>query len=169
MRTSTASSAGGTRPTRVIIIDDHEISRAACKALLRAEGIDVTADLRASDQALTAARTLRPDVAIVDVTPAAEAGFGIADGLRALPAPPTVILTSSTDRTQFGARLNGLRFIAKADICAAAIARLTTTSDAGGPESPDPGTPAKRPGQGDKWPHSNRHLPARHPPEDQRT
>ena len=78
MRTSTASSAGGTRPTRVIIIDDHEISRAACKALLRAEGIHVTADLNASDQALTAARTLRPDVAIVDVTPAAETGFGIA-------------------------------------------------------------------------------------------
>jgi hypothetical protein len=84
-------------------------------------------------------------VAIVDVTPAAEAGFGIADGLRALPAPPTVILTSSTERTQFGAKLNGLRFVAKADICAAAIARLTTTPDAGGPESPDPGTPAERP------------------------
>ena len=145
MRTSTVSSADGTRPTRVIIIDDHEISRAACKALLRAEGIDVTADLRASDQALTAARTLRPDVAIIDVTPAAEAGFSIADRLRALPAPPTVILTSSSERTQFGARLNGLWFVAKADICAAAIAQLTTTPDKGGPESPDPGPPAKRP------------------------
>jgi len=63
-------------------------------------------------------------VAIVDVTPAADTGFAVADGLRALPAPPIVILTSSTDRTQFAARLNGLRFIAKADICAAAIARL---------------------------------------------
>jgi DNA-binding NarL/FixJ family response regulator len=145
MPTSTASSADGTLPTRIIIIDDHEISRAACRALLRAEGIDVTADLRASDQALTAARTLRPDVAIVDVTPAAEAGFGIADGLRALPAPPTVILTSSAERTQFGARLNGLRFIAKADICAAAIARLARAPDAGGPESPDAATAANRP------------------------
>jgi len=79
------------------------------------------------------------------VTPAAEAGFGIADGLRALPAPPTVILTSSTERTQFGARLNGHRFIAKADICAAAIARLARAPDAGGPESPDAATPANRP------------------------
>ena len=49
MPASTARPAGGTRPTRVMIIDDHEISRAACRALLRAEGIDVTADLRASD------------------------------------------------------------------------------------------------------------------------
>ena len=150
MRTSTASSADGTRPTRVIIIDDQEIFRAACRALLRAEGIDVIADLRASDQALTAARTLLPDVAIVDVTPTAEAGFGIADRLRALPAPPAIILTSSTERTQLGARLNGLRFIAKADLCAAAIARLTTTPDEGGPESPDPGTPAKHPSQGNE-------------------
>jgi DNA-binding NarL/FixJ family response regulator len=119
-----------------MIIDDHEISRAACRALLRAEGTDVIADLRASDQALTAARTLRPDVAIIDVTPAADTGFAVADGLRALPAPPIVILTSSTDRTQFGARLNGLRFIAKADICAAAIARLARAPDAGGQDRP---------------------------------
>ena len=124
MPISTADSAGLTWPTRVVIIDDHEISRAACKALLRAEGLDVIADLAAGDQALTAARTLRPDVAIVDVTPTVGTGFGIADRLRALPVPPIVILTSSTDRAQFGARLNGLRFIAKADICAAAIARL---------------------------------------------
>ena len=41
MPTSTASP--GRWPARVIIIDDHEISRAAFIALLRAEGIDVTA------------------------------------------------------------------------------------------------------------------------------
>ena len=75
-------------------------------------------------------------MAIVDVTPAADTGFAVADGLRALPAPPIVILTSSTDRTQFGARLNGLRFIAKADICAAAIARLARAPDAGGQDRP---------------------------------
>jgi two-component system, NarL family, response regulator DesR len=99
-----------------VIIDDHEISRAACRALLRTEGLDVVADLAAGDQPLTAARALRPDVAIIDVTPAASTGFSIADGLLALPAPPTIILTSSTDRTYFGTRLNGHRFIAKADI-----------------------------------------------------
>ena len=127
MRTSTASPAGGASPTRVIIIDDHEITRAAYIALLRAEGIDVIADFGASGQALTAARTYRPDVAIIDVTPAADTGFGIAGHLRAMPIPPIVILTSSTDRTRFGARLDGHLFIAKADICAAAIARLAKT------------------------------------------
>lgn len=127
MRTSANHSAGGARPTRIVIIDDHEISRATCRALLRTEGLDVVADLAAGDQPLTAARALRPDVAIIDVTPAASTGFSIADELLALPAPPTIILTSSTDRTHFGTRLNGHRFIAKADICAAAIGRLART------------------------------------------
>jgi hypothetical protein len=77
-------------------------------------------------------------VAIIDVTPAADAGFGIAHRLRALPAPPIVILTSSSDRTLFGAQLNGYPFIAKADICAAAIARLARAPRTDGPPSPDP-------------------------------
>jgi DNA-binding NarL/FixJ family response regulator len=145
MRTSTASPAGGASPTRVIIIDDHEITRAAYTALLRAEGIDVTADLGASGPALTAARTHRPDVAIIDVTPAADTGFGLADQLRALPIPPIVILTSSTDRTQFGARLDGHLFIAKADICAAAMARLARTPKRADQNHQIPAPPADNP------------------------
>lgn len=62
-----------------------------------------------------------------------ECGFGRRDDgslvltapgrrLRALPVPPVVILTSSTDRAQFGAQVNGYWFVAKADISATAIA-----------------------------------------------
>jgi two-component system response regulator DesR len=145
MPASTASPTEGTWPARVIIIDDHEISRAAFVALLRAEGIDVTAGLKTSDQVITATRAHRPDVAIIDVTPTADTGFAIADALLALPAPPIVILTSSTGRTDFGTQLNGHRFIAKADICTAAITRLATAPEAGQPESPNPvaGHPAQ--------------------------
>jgi DNA-binding NarL/FixJ family response regulator len=124
MPTSTHDPAHGTQPPRILIIDDHEISRAAYRALLRTEGLDVIADVAADGQALAAARALRPDVAIVDVAPAATTGFAIADELLALPAPPVVILTSSADRAKFGAGLNGHRFIGKASLCAAAIARL---------------------------------------------
>ena len=119
-----------------MIIDDHEISRAAFCALLRSESVDVVADLNAGRDALATARALRPEVVIVDVTPAADAGFGIARRLRTLlPAPPIVILTSSTDRTRFGARLDGHVFIAKADIRAAAIARLARSAETDGLES----------------------------------
>jgi DNA-binding NarL/FixJ family response regulator len=123
-------------PTRILIVDDHEVSRAAYRALLRTEGLDVVADVAANHQAVAEARALRPDVAIVDVTPAATAGFGIAAELLALPAPPAVILTSSAGRAEFGAALAGHRFIGKAGMCAAAIARLTREA---------PGRPGERP------------------------
>jgi CheY-like chemotaxis protein len=132
MPTSAHDPATGTQPTRILIIDDHEISRAAYRALLRTEGLDVIADMAADGQAVATARALRPDVAIIDVAPAAGAGFGIAGRLLTLSAPLIVILTSSADRAEFGARLDGHRFIGKAGLCAAAIARLATPP---GPES----------------------------------
>jgi CheY-like chemotaxis protein len=96
---------------RIMIIDDHEISRAACRALLHTEGFDVVADLPASDHPVRAARVLRPDVAIIDVIPTANTGFAFADAPHALAAPPAIILTSSTDRTVFGPGLKSYRFI----------------------------------------------------------
>jgi len=103
-----------------LIVDDHEISRAALRALLRTEGIDV-ADAQTGDPAITAAIAFRPDVVIVDVTPADPAGFLIARRLQALPDAPAVVLTSSASRCRFGSRLDHHPFIAKADLCARAI------------------------------------------------
>jgi DNA-binding NarL/FixJ family response regulator len=117
----TQAAANGIRPARIMIIDDHEITRAACRALLRTEGADVIADMPAGDQALAAAAALRPDVVVVDVSPAAGAGFGVARRLRALPHPPAVVLTSSADPAEFGTRLDGHSFVAKAGLCAKAI------------------------------------------------
>jgi DNA-binding NarL/FixJ family response regulator len=118
MRTSSADGADG---ARIMIIDDHEISRAACRALLRTEGTDVVADMAAGDPAIAAAAALRPDVAVVDVRPAAGTGFGMARRLRALPDPPAVVLTSSAAPAEFGTRLDGHSFVAKAALCAQAI------------------------------------------------
>lgn len=130
MRTGVPGSPGRNDVLRIMIIDDHEISRAAFCALLRSEGVDVVADLSAGCDALAMVGALHPEVVIVDVTPAAETGFGIARRLRALlPAPPIVILTSSTDRAQFGPRINGYLFIAKADLSATAIASLASAPD----------------------------------------
>jgi DNA-binding NarL/FixJ family response regulator len=122
-----------------MIIDDHEISRAAFCALLRSEGANVVADLSSGHDALATARALHPGVIIVDVAPAADTGFAIAGRLSALlPTTPIVILTSSTDRTRFGARLDGHVFIAKADIRSAAIAQLARSSATDGLGSRNP-------------------------------
>jgi len=139
MRTGAPGSPGRNDALRIMIIDDHEISRAAICAMLRSEGADVVADLSAGRDALAMARSLRPEVIIVDVTPAADEGFGIARRLRALqPAPPSIVLTSSTDRGQFGARLDGHMFIAKADISSAAVGQLAGFPETHGLESRNP-------------------------------
>jgi len=113
--------ANGTGPARIMIIDDYEITRAACRALLRTEGADVIADMPAGDQALAAAAELRPDVVVVDVSPAVSAGFELAQRLRALSHPPAVVLTSSAEPAEFGARLDGHSFVAKAGLCTETI------------------------------------------------
>ena len=108
--------ADGQRSMRVLLVDDHEISRAAISALLRTEGAEV-ADIGTGEAALAVAIAFRPAVAIVDVTPADAGGFVIAERLRALPDGPAVVLTSSVDRHRFASRLASYRFVAKADLC----------------------------------------------------
>ena len=150
MPTSNVDRADGTRPARIMIIDDHEISRAACRALLRTEGMDVVADMAGGDQAMAVAAALRPDVVVVDVSPPAGAGFGMARRLRALSPAPDVVLTSSAEPAEFGGRLNGHSFVAKAGLCAmairdaappAALTRLPHSGD-GRPVTLLPGSPA---------------------------
>jgi CheY-like chemotaxis protein len=126
MQTSTAGAPGREQPARILIVDDHEITRVALRALLRTEGIDV-ADAPADDAAITAATAFHPDIVIVDVTPADPNGFRIARRLRALPEAPPVMLTSSSSRYLFGSQLDGQLFVAKADLSARAIANAPTT------------------------------------------
>jgi CheY-like chemotaxis protein len=129
MQSDTASAPDGrTGPPRILLVDDHEISRAALRALLRTEGLDV-ADVRTGDAAITAAIAFRPDVAIVDVTPADPGGFHIARQLRALPGAPLVVFTSSASRCRFGPQLEHHPFVAKADLCARTIETPTTACD----------------------------------------
>ena len=120
MQSPTGNARSGSRAARILIVDDHEISRAALRALLRTEGIDV-ADVQTGEPAITAAIAFRPDVVIIDVTPADPAGFLIARRLQALPDAPAVVLTSSASRRRFGSRVDHHPFIAKADLCARAI------------------------------------------------
>ena len=121
---------------RVLIVDDHEIPRAACRALLRTEGFDVVADVAAGVDALAAVDSLRPHVAIVDISPGRASALEIARQLHTRPGAPTVVLTSSTSRSAFGTQLDGFAFVPKADICAEQVLRVMSEPNA---ISGDPG------------------------------
>ncbi|HET7017678.1 MAG TPA: response regulator [Streptosporangiaceae bacterium] len=115
-----AVTGGAGRPLRILIVDDHEVSRAALCALLRTEGYEV-AEVGRDFDPVAAAIEFRPVAVVVDVAPGEAAGFDLARQFGALTDPGIVVLTSSADRREFGSRLAGQVFIAKADLCGAAI------------------------------------------------
>jgi two-component system, response regulator PdtaR len=54
-------------PTRVVIAEDEAIIRLDLKELLQEEGFDVVAETGRGDEAVELVRTLRPDLAILDI------------------------------------------------------------------------------------------------------
>jgi CheY-like chemotaxis protein len=104
---------------RILIVDHHEVSRAACAALLRTEGL-IVADVASLAGLLARARLLTPDLVLIDATPGAAVGWAVSR-VRALPSPPMVLLTSSAQPDQLHPSLASLPFLPKADICAREI------------------------------------------------
>ena len=111
----------GDHDLRILIVDQHTVSRAAVRALLRTEGLDVVADLAAIDEALSEARALSPDVTLIDISPGDARTLEIAHAIRTLPDAPAVVLTSSADRSAFEETLHNFVFVPKADVSARQI------------------------------------------------
>jgi len=81
---------------RVLIVDDHPLTREALASLLSQHGFDVVGDANDGGEAIEQARRLRPDLVLLDLT------MPDMDGLTALPrireaAPESevVVLTAS--------------------------------------------------------------------------
>jgi CheY-like chemotaxis protein len=84
--------------TLVLVVDDHAGFRACARRLLEREGYRV-AEAADGTSAVTRARELRPELAIVDVHLPDIDGFEVAARLAKLDEPPVVLLTSSHDRS----------------------------------------------------------------------
>jgi DNA-binding NarL/FixJ family response regulator len=81
---------------RILIVDDHPLTRDALAALLSQQGFDVVGEAADGQEAVTAVRSLQPDLVLLDLT------MPGMDGLTALPrireeAPSceVVVLTAS--------------------------------------------------------------------------
>lgn len=104
---------------RILIVDEHEIYRVACAALLRTEGLEV-AHVAPGDEVTALARSLQPGLVLLDAAPSAAR---TARQLQSLACHPTVVLTSSAGRDLIDPCLAELCFVAKADICRDSIER----------------------------------------------
>jgi DNA-binding NarL/FixJ family response regulator len=99
----------------VLIVDPHEVSRAAIRALLQTEGVDVVADVASGEQALALAAERRVDVVIIDTGQNAPRALELAAELARAEPLQTIVLTSSAS---VAGSLGGYPFVAKPDICA---------------------------------------------------
>jgi len=113
--------------TTILIVDDHVGFRAQARALLAADGFSVIGEAADGTSGIEAARTLRPDLVLVDIGLPDVSGFDVARELALNGPPPFVVLTSSREATEYGPRVSSskvLGFISKDQLSGAAIRAL---------------------------------------------
>jgi DNA-binding NarL/FixJ family response regulator len=112
----------------ILIVDDHTAFRLIVREVLEADGYEVVGEATDGRAGLTAARTLKPDVVLLDVRLPDMDGFAVALSLaEENGAGPAVIVTSSSDDPLYPARAarSGARgFVAKHDVCGASLDRI---------------------------------------------
>jgi DNA-binding NarL/FixJ family response regulator len=113
--------------SQVLLVDDDDGFRAVARRMLEALGLVVVAEAPTAAAAMSAARELAPDAALVDVDLPDGNGVTLARALSALPFNPKIVLTStdpdaasSDDVRRSGARA----FVAKADLPNAPLVQL---------------------------------------------
>ena len=111
----------------VLVVDDHGGFRANARRLLDADGFDVVGEAVDAVSGVEAARTLRPDVVLLDVQLPDHNGIWAAKQLGALNGGSAIILISSRDLDDLGGALADCPargFIPKSKLSGAAIRDL---------------------------------------------
>ena len=103
----------------VLVVDDHDEVRAAIVTMLTADGFHVVGEASNAEDALRAARHMRPGVVLLDIRLPGRDGFAVALELSHLTPSPTVVLMSSRDARVYARDLERTAahaFIAKSDL-----------------------------------------------------
>jgi DNA-binding NarL/FixJ family response regulator len=84
--------------TRVLLVDDHELLRAGLRSRLEKEpGIDVVGEADSAERAIILARTLQPDVVLLDLLLPRSSGFdAIPEIARVAPDARVIVISSQT-------------------------------------------------------------------------
>ncbi len=88
--------------TTVLIVDDHAGFRASARRLLEADGFEVVGEATDGESGINSARTLQPEVVLLDVQLPGVDGFSVARELTRDQAAPVVVLTSTRSGSDFG-------------------------------------------------------------------
>ncbi len=113
----------------ILIVDDHSGFRSWARALLEMQGYAVVGEAEDGGSAIAAARTLRPEVMLLDIRLPDIDGFEVTRRLAREGNLTTVVLVSSRDAADYGGQVasSGAQgFIAKAELSAAALEAVLT-------------------------------------------
>ena len=87
-----------TQPIRVLIADDHEVVRRGIVLTIEAEpDLAVVGEATTGAEAVELARTMRPDVVLLDIQMPDMDGIAAAAAIRAVQQPAVLILSSFSD------------------------------------------------------------------------
>jgi DNA-binding NarL/FixJ family response regulator len=114
-------------PRTVVIVDDHPSFRSSARMLLESDGFEVVGEAATGEEGVDVALELRPDLVLLDVNLPDIDGFEVATRITADPNPPSVILTSSRDSSDFGPlveKSGALGFVPKSELSGAALEGL---------------------------------------------
>jgi two-component system response regulator NreC len=88
-------------PIRIVLADDHVLVRQGLKSLLEREGFQVVAEASDGQEALCHVQSLRPDIAVMDISMPTLNGLNAAREVsRASPKTKTILLTQH-DESQY--------------------------------------------------------------------
>lgn len=83
---------------RILVVDDHPLTREALSALLAQHGFDVAGEAAGGEEAVELARELQPDIVLLDLSMPGLSGFEALPLVRAAaPEAEVVVLTASED------------------------------------------------------------------------
>ena len=91
---------------RILIVDDHAGFRAAARRLLEADSYDVIGEAPDGETALTATRSLAPDIVLLDIQLPGIDGFEVAEQLAQDDDPPAIVLVSTLDTGDVESRID---------------------------------------------------------------
>ena len=87
---------------RVVLADDHKVVRAGLKALLESSGwVDVVGEASSGDEAVDKARTLEPDIVIMDLAMPGMDGIRATRRITDLGLPTRVLVLTIHDEDEY--------------------------------------------------------------------
>jgi two-component system response regulator NreC len=85
-------------PTRVLVVDDHQIVLQGLKTILAREGLEIAGEASNGSEAVSRAMDLQPDLVVMDISMPVMTGIEAAAQIRrALPAAKVILLTVHTE------------------------------------------------------------------------